>query len=114
MDDLMGDGVQERQTSKSRVYPDLSAGSKSAGTLDSQALDTDTVVPASIQWSIEIEAVSDDLFDSNNRLGVSTGTSREWDTMDRPEPPQFEGSLSLYFPHDDWLLFTEHALTNPY
>ena len=59
-------------------------------------------ITSKAEWSIQIDAKSGDYFDTYNLIGVSTDASPDWDHMDRPEPPQFDDFLSVYFPRDNW------------
>ena len=76
---------------------DPSSGTGKAGKREEQPAHV-----AHIDWSLRIDAHSGDYFDINNRIESSPNASREWDEMDRPEPPVFGDYVSLYFPHQEW------------
>lgn len=58
---------------------------------------------AQVDWGIRILARAPGARDLENLAGVSVSASREWDPLDRSEPPPAPGrSISLYFPHGDW------------
>ena len=78
------------------INPNLSAG-KTAGKNDGEA-DSES----EIAWSIRIDARSGELFDHNNLVAVGSSASREWDALDRPEPPSLGDFVSVYFPHSEW------------
>ena len=78
------------------INPDLSAG-KTANKIEEAHIDEPVV-----SWSIQIDARSDDVFDTNNMIVVGPEASREWDAMDRPEPPVLGDFVSVYFPHREW------------
>ena len=65
-------------------------------------LDDEQASAPQIAWSIQIDAHSEDYFDTDNEIMSSPQASREWDILDRPEPPVFGDFVSVYFPHYEW------------
>ena len=54
------------------------------------------------EWSVRITAISGELHDSNNHLGVSHLAQSKRDALDYVDPPFLKGGIAVYFPHDDW------------
>jgi hypothetical protein len=55
-----------------------------------------------ITWSIRILTQVQQALDLETVAGVSPISSREWDHMDRPEPPGVGEYVSVYFSHPEW------------
>ncbi|MEE9429811.1 MAG: T9SS type A sorting domain-containing protein [Melioribacteraceae bacterium] len=53
-------------------------------------------------WEINISASCQNAVDYNNIVALVSGSSKDWDNQDRPEPPVIGEYISLYFPHNDW------------
>jgi DNA-binding beta-propeller fold protein YncE len=63
---------------------------------------------------LQLIVASRETEDSFNYIGVSPNSRSEWDQLDHCEPPPLpiEGSLSLYFPHHDWLKYPDDYTTD--
>jgi hypothetical protein len=71
------------------IYPPASELSKPGNTTN-------------VVWSIRILAQVQQARDLLTTAGVSPDASREWDRLDRPEPPGVGEYVSVYFPHPEW------------
>ena len=63
------------------------------------------------EWGVRISAHCGDARDEDNLIGVLRDASEEWDPNDVSEPPPVGHFVSLYLPHEDWLLHSgEYAM----
>lgn len=53
-------------------------------------------------WHIDIAAQVQNARDTYNTAAVAAEAHRQYDDLDRFEPPPIGRYVSLYFPHDDW------------
>ena len=66
-----------------------------------------------VEWQIRLEARIENAIDSYNLVGASEVATTEWDRFDQPEPPSVIGKyVTLYFPHEDWLLYPDNYATD--
>jgi hypothetical protein len=60
-----------------------------------------------VQWSIHILAQCQEARDVDNHAAVFSRAAANWDEFDLPEPVTvIDEFLSVYFPHDDWKVFS--------
>ncbi len=88
-----GYAVYSEENTNLLIDPDLT-GLKKGSPLQNE---NDGVI-----WEISINASCQSARDIDNKAIVSTGSSKEWDKFDRPEPPIIGEYVSVYFPHLKW------------
>jgi hypothetical protein len=54
------------------------------------------------EWFFKLSAESNDIKDRCNFAGIRYNAKREWDILDRPEPPHISSAISLYFDNSQW------------
>jgi hypothetical protein len=92
MEPFQGYAVSSQSATQLLVDPILPSG----GVLAKSALED------SVAWTIRVHARCQDALDVDNIALASRGASREFDSLDRPEPPVIGGYVSVCFPHPEW------------
>ena len=75
------------------INPDLS---------DESRMSKEAPVVCQSLWSLKILASCQQARDEDNRIEISSHTSRDLDVFDKPEPPVIGDYVSVFFPHPDW------------